>query len=65
MGTVAVILSALPRLSLCIGCLVRATGLRPEMVDAELERLGMAIFAHVAICDHCDVSGPVFRKLIG
>ena len=62
MPSVAAILGALPILALCIACLVRATGLRAEIVDSELERLGLAIDAHVANCDHCDVSGPVFRR---
>ena len=60
-ATVAAILGTPLRAALCLECLTTATGLRVSEIALELDRLATTVVVRKADCEHCHVTGPVFR----
>ena len=60
MPSVLGVLNVLPRLAMCLECLVAATGSRSSAVLLELDQLGMKILGDLGGCGRCHLFGPVF-----
>ena len=60
MPSVLIVLSELPRLAVCLECLVTATGSRVSGVLLELDLLGLKAHVGPGSCGRCQLFGPVF-----